>query len=88
MGCPETSVTNYQSTLRKDIPKERRSQDNTCSAGQKIAVLLQKANVLLVPIRQPATFFHPEPDEIISHDHTVFIPIPTFSKSVSVFHVL
>ena len=88
MGCSETSVTNYQSTLRNDIRKERRSQYNTCSASQNIAVLLEKANVLLVPTRQPATLFHPEPDEIISHDHTVFIPTPTFSKSVSVFHVL
>jgi len=56
-GCPETSVTSYQSTLRNDIPEERRSQDDTCSVGQKITVLLWKASVLIVQTRQPATFF-------------------------------
>ena len=88
MGCPETSVTNYHSTLRNDIPEERRSQDDTCSVGQKITVLLWKAGVLIVPTRQPATFFHPEPDETISRDHTLFIPTPISSKTVCVFHVL
>jgi hypothetical protein len=84
MGCPETSVNNYQSTLRNDIPKERRSQYNTCLAGQKIALLLQKANVLLVPTTQPATFFHPEPDETTSRDYIVFTSTPTLSKNVCI----
>jgi len=36
LGYPETSVRNYQFTLR-NIPKERRSQDNNFSARQDIS---------------------------------------------------
>jgi hypothetical protein len=47
IGCPETSVGIYRSTMRK-IPKERRYQANTSTVSQEIPRVLWNTEFITV----------------------------------------